>query len=323
MASTAATAATGAPDRAAADRLFEGDGEMRARCRAHDWAATPLGPVAGWPAALRMAVRLMLAAPVPTSLWVGAEYTLLYNDAYARLIGANHPDALGRPGATTWAAAWPAFAPRFEAIRAGGPPDYADEAFIPASRLPGGVPEDAWFTYGLSALTDEAGQCIAVYNVAVEVTARTRAERQARFLADLGAALQPLTEPEAVIATAARMLGEHVGADRCAYAEVEPDEDHFTIRGDYVRGDMPHIAGRFAMSAFGAEALRLSREDRPYVVEDAEADPRVTPADRAAYAQTHIRAVISVPLRKAGRFGPGWPCTSGRRGGGRPRRSRS
>lgn len=102
--------------------------------------------------------------------------------------------------------------------------------------------------------------------------------------------------------TAARLLGDHVGADRCAYAEVEADEDHLTITGDWVRGAMPHIQGRFAMSAFGAEALRLSREDRPWATDDAAADPRLTAAERAAYAATSIGAVISVPLRKAGRF---------------------
>ena len=132
-----------------------------------------------------------------------------------------------------------------------------------------------------------------------------RAERQARFLADLGQALQPLVDPDEVMITVARMLGEHLEVDRCAYAEVEPDEDHFTITGNYTRGDTIGILGRFAMSAFGAEALRLSRQDRPYVVDDVEADPRVTAADRAAYAGTQIRAVISVPLHKAGRFAAG------------------
>jgi PAS domain S-box-containing protein len=129
-----------------------------------------------------------------------------------------------------------------------------------------------------------------------------RVERRLAFLADLGQALQPLTEPDQAMATAARMLGRHLGADRCAYAEVEADEDHFTLTGDYTRGDTVSIVGRYAMSAFGAEALRLMREDLPYVVHDVLADPRVTAADRAAYEQTQIRAVISMPLHKAGRF---------------------
>jgi signal transduction histidine kinase len=44
------------------------------------------------------------------------------------------------------------------------------------------------------------------------------------------------------------------------------------------------------------------RAGAPYVVDDAEADPRVTPPDRAAYAQTQIRAVVCVPLHKVGRL---------------------
>ncbi|CAA9299355.1 MAG: Two-component system sensor histidine kinase [uncultured Gemmatimonadetes bacterium] len=127
-------------------------------------------------------------------------------------------------------------------------------------------------------------------------------ERRSEFLAELGQALQPITDPGEVVATAVRMLGQHLRADRCAYAEVEDDEDHFVIPGYSTRGDTASIVGRYAMSAFGAETLRLMRADLPYVVDDMLADPRVTEGDRAAYEQTQIRAVISMPLHKAGRF---------------------
>ncbi|MBW3655155.1 MAG: GAF domain-containing protein, partial [Gemmatimonadetes bacterium] len=142
------------------------------------------------------------------------------------------------------------------------------------------------------------GTIIEVRDISDEV----RVERRLAFVAALGQALQPLTDPDQVVATAARMLGEHLEADRCAYAEVEADEDHFFLMGDYTRGDTASIVGRYAMSAFGAEALRLMRRDEPYVVEDMATDPRVSEADRAAYEQTQIRAVISMPLHKAGRF---------------------
>jgi signal transduction histidine kinase len=128
------------------------------------------------------------------------------------------------------------------------------------------------------------------------------AERRAEFLSELGAALQPLTDADTVMATTARMLGEHLAVDRCAYAEVEADEDAFVITGDYTRGDTRSIVGRFTFRAFGAEVLRLMRANVAYVVDDAEADARVTLADRGAYEQTQIRAVICVPLHKAGRF---------------------
>jgi PAS domain S-box-containing protein len=135
-----------------------------------------------------------------------------------------------------------------------------------------------------------------------ETTHEKRVERRLAFLAALDEALQPLSDPGALVHTAARMLGEHLGVDRCAYAEVEADEDHFVLTGDYTRGDTASIVGRYAMSSFGAEALRLSHQDVPWVVGDVLADPRVSAGDRAAYAQTQIRAVISMPLHKNGRF---------------------
>jgi PAS domain S-box-containing protein len=159
--------------------VFAGDSEMARRCRALDWAATPLGPVAAWPAALRTAVRLMLAAPVATSLWVGESYTLIYNDRYRLILGAKHPGALGRSGAAVWDELWPALEPQFTQVRRGGPAVYEDEALLRMERLDGGEGEDAWFTYALSSLTDDAGECLAVYNVAVETTERVRARASA------------------------------------------------------------------------------------------------------------------------------------------------
>ncbi len=148
----------------------------------------------------------------------------------------------------------------------------------------------------------EDGRPVGTIIEARDVSEERRVERRPAFLADLGQALQPVTDPAEAVATAARMLGEHLGVDRCAYAEVEADQDHVVLTGDYTRGNTPSIVGRYAMSAFGAEALRLMREDVPYVVDDVLADPRVSPADRAAYEQTQIRAVISMPLHKTGRF---------------------
>jgi PAS domain S-box-containing protein len=148
----------------------------------------------------------------------------------------------------------------------------------------------------------EEGRPVGTIIEARDISEERRVERRLAFLADLGQALQPITGPDQAVATAARMLGEHLGVDRCAYAETEADEDHFALTGDYTRGDTASIVGRYAMSDFGAETLRLMRADLPYVVDDAFSDPRVTTADRAAYELTQIVAVICVPLHKAGRF---------------------
>lgn len=175
------TAPALAADAAAA--LFAGEGEMRARCRDRDWAATPLGPVEAWPAALRWAVRTAMDSPFPMNLWCGPELVLIYNDGYRHVLGDKHPGALGRPGSQVWREIWPEIAPMFEQIRAGGPPVYADDAPFVIERAgaagdAGPGEPNAWFTFALSPVRDDEGEIVAFLNVVSETTRRIMAERQ-------------------------------------------------------------------------------------------------------------------------------------------------
>jgi PAS domain S-box-containing protein len=146
------------------------------------------------------------------------------------------------------------------------------------------------------------GEVEAVAGTTRDITELKQVELRTRFIMQLDEAVRPLETPEEITQTLARLLGEHLAADRCAYAEVETDENHFYIPGDYTRGDTASIVGRYAMESFGAEVLRLMRENKPYVVHDVDNDPQVSEDDLAAYRQTEIQAVICVPLHKNGRF---------------------
>ncbi|HEY0020625.1 MAG TPA: PAS domain-containing protein [Longimicrobium sp.] len=176
----------GANGSADAEALFAGGGEMRARCRALDWASTPLGPVEAWPAALRLAVRTAMDSPFPINLWCGPELVLVYNDGYAPVLGAKDPAALGRPGREVWGEIWGQVAPMFNQIRAGGPPVYAEDAPFVIERAGAGEAEsapgepNAWFTFALSPVRDEDGTIVAFLNVVSETTARLMAERATR-----------------------------------------------------------------------------------------------------------------------------------------------
>src|SRR5579885_810284 len=107
---------------------FVGESEMARRCRAVDWAATPLGPIENWSPALRTAVRMALESPFPVNLWCGPALQLIYNDAYIHALGAKHPGALGKSGPDVWAEIWPTIGSWFDAIRRGEPAVYAEDA---------------------------------------------------------------------------------------------------------------------------------------------------------------------------------------------------
>ena len=122
-----------------------------------------------------------------------------------------------------------------------------------------------------------------------------------RFLVHVDNSVRPLVKPDEITYTAARLLGEYLGVNRCAYAFVEEDEDTFILTGNYTSG-VDSIVGRYRFRQFGAECLRLMRAGEPYVVEDSKVDTRLDAEDRRSYVQTTIRGVICVPILKSGRF---------------------
>ena len=174
---------TTSPRPGAAGAVFLGDSEMARRSRELDWASTDIGSPDQWPAELRAVVRACLESPFAIALWCGPELSLIYNDAYCRVLGDKHP-ALGRRGDEVWAEIWPALEPVFEEMRAGGPGIYAeDERFVMERDGEGtGSGADAWFTYSLSPVRSEAGEIIAFLNVVSETTQRIEANREAERL---------------------------------------------------------------------------------------------------------------------------------------------
>lgn len=139
------------------------------------------------------------------------------------------------------------------------------------------------------------------YQVRADMAERSRATARDEFLVALDDAVRSLTDPAAITATYARLLAEQMGVDRCAYADVEADQDTFNLTGDYNRPGVPSIVGRYRFADFGQEVLALMRANEPYVVEDVDTHvPSV--GDLSYYRKTMIQSVICVPLHKGGQF---------------------
>jgi PAS domain S-box-containing protein len=122
---------------------------------------------------------------------------------------------------------------------------------------------------------------------------------QDRFIGDLDHALMRLADPKDIVAVTVRMLGQYTGADRCEYAEVEADQDHFVILGDYTKGATNTITGRYRMSDFGTREWRALLENHAYVIDDVEAEPP-SGTHIPLYLRSEIRSLVCVPLIKAG-----------------------
>jgi PAS domain S-box-containing protein len=153
--------------------LAEG-GETGALMRAHDWSGSPLGPPEFWPQSLRSVVGLMLGSKFPMFVAWGQELGLLYNDAYAEILGAKHPLALGRRFQDIWPEVWDDVYPIVVQALEGNPTYYEN---LPLTVYRQWHSEQVWFTFSYSPTRDESGKVAGVFCVVMETTSQVLAER--------------------------------------------------------------------------------------------------------------------------------------------------
>ncbi|WP_445305054.1 PAS domain-containing protein [Microcoleus sp. Pol12B4] len=161
-----------------------------------------------------------------------------------------------------------------------------------------------WFDV-YACRTGEA-QARKVAIVFKDISDRKRAEEILRRAAEFDAfrvsftdAIRPLADPVEIQATASRVLGEYLGANRVAYFEVRGAD--YVVERDYVNG-AETMAGKYAIDSFGPKLLAAYRTGCPVVASDVQADPNLSPEQRSAYAASQIGAYIGVPLVKEGEF---------------------
>ncbi|HET6228432.1 MAG TPA: ATP-binding protein [Longimicrobiaceae bacterium] len=180
-----------------AARLFAGPGEMRARCRATDWAATPLGAVEAWPQSLRTAAGTVLGSAFPNVLLWGPELVQVYNDGYVPFLGVKHPWGLGIPTRECWPEAWGFNEPIYRRVMQGETVAFEDQLYRLERQGPGAAPDDVYITISYSPVPDEdgrpAGVLVSLFDTTRQVTARRLqaelAESEARHRLAVDAAL--------------------------------------------------------------------------------------------------------------------------------------
>lgn len=291
---------------ATAETWLAGGGEMGELIRAHDWAASPLGPIETWPQSLCTAVGMILAAPVPMWVGWGGELIQLYNDAYAGFLDGKHAEVLGQPAARAWADIWHMVGPDLGSVLAGGAAVSHADRHVRYGL--GGEPRDRYLTYSYSPVPEPMApnRIGGVLGIAIDTTIAVEhraAEDQQTFLLELSDVLRPVADPTEVMAVAAERLGRHLGVGRCGYAEIDAAQEVAYIARDWTDGSMASAVGAHRVADFGAAFVADFRAGRAVRLDDALADPRMDSAEAAASTTVGgMRARMTVPLVKNGRF---------------------
>ena len=283
--------------------LYDG-GEMGRLIADHDWAATPIGPISGWPQSLRAIVAFMIHSPVPLVLLWGEEGTMLYNDGYSVFAAQNHPRLLGSPVRI----GWPEVADFNDNVMkvglAGGTLAYKDHV-LRLNRT--GRFEDVWLDLDYSPVYDDDGVPAGVLAIVIETTEAVKAthalrasETRLRFLDRLGRETAASPDADEILRVTTRMVGEQLGVSICAYAGMDSDQDGFTIRGDWFAPGLQSIVGHYRLSDFGELAVSNLRAGRPLVINDNRTE--IPPEAAATFQAIGIAATICMPLVKDGRL---------------------
>jgi PAS domain S-box-containing protein len=159
---------------------------MGARMRDMAWSKTALGKPESWPQSLRSTVSMLLPSKAQIVLFWGAEFVVLYNDAYRPVFGAKHPEALGLAGRDAWREIWDS---QLHALLAGvvrtGEAFWAKDLLFELERH--GFPEETYFDVSYDPVRVESGDVGGVYCIVTETTERVVGERRMALLRDLAA----------------------------------------------------------------------------------------------------------------------------------------
>ncbi|MBW4429767.1 MAG: PAS domain S-box protein [Nostoc desertorum CM1-VF14] len=126
-----------------------------------------------------------------------------------------------------------------------------------------------------------------------------RAAQLDAFRVYLTDALRLLADSVEIQATASRVLGEYLGANRVLYFEVRGTD--YVVEQDYVNG-ADTVAGHYSIDSFGTKLLAAYRAGHTVSSPNVSADPYLSLEQQSAYAAIQIGAYIGIPLVKKGKF---------------------
>jgi PAS domain S-box-containing protein len=142
------------------------------------------------------------------------------------------------------------------------------------------------------------GVCRRAIGAAIDITERKQASMRAAFLLDLMDRLRHLNSPDDILASAVQALGDHLGANRVGYGQIQADGETVVLATCHANG-VKALSGAFPLDAFGAHNIDRQRNGLTVAVDDVAADPR---NDLATWEAIDTRAYVSVPLVRGGQL---------------------
>ena len=173
--------------------VFETQGGGDAARKGREAMEPVLGASETWPANLRTSLDICFASRFPMALWWGDDLTMIYNDAYAQILGDKHPGAYGTAGREVWPEIWDVIGPMLGQAMA-GEATWSEDQVLLIDRA--GFVEEAYFTFSYSPVPGPDGSVDGVFTAVTETTDQVLRHRRLRTLGRLSERARNITTAE-------------------------------------------------------------------------------------------------------------------------------
>jgi signal transduction histidine kinase/CheY-like chemotaxis protein len=148
---------------------------------------------------------------------------------------------------------------------------------------------------------DTDGNLVRLRGVTADVTQLHDAEARLTLIATVSEWIGTTEDAAELLYEVSRAVGEHLGARRSLFTEIDLEHDRGTVRRDYCRG-AASVAGVYRISDYAEVTRREMQAGRTVVNRDSLTDPRTAAEYTKTYQPAGERAYIAVPLLREGRW---------------------
>jgi PAS domain S-box-containing protein len=145
------------------------------------------------------------------------------------------------------------------------------------------------------------GQVTEWLGIHVDIDERKRAEERLRLLDAMSQATRNAVDAKSIMEVNTRLLGEYLDVTRCPYADLEPDNDCFTIRHDWLAAGAASTVGVYSLNLFGARAAASMRAGSTLVIRDVDRELDEN-SGAVMFNAIACKAIICCPLVKGGKL---------------------
>ena len=147
--------------------FLNGGGVLGDEIRSFPWTTSAIGCPSSWPTSLKTLVGVMIKAGQPMFIAWGPQGILLFNDAYAEMLGRKRSTALGKPFLDVWAEARGDLEPLFDRVFAGKAVQM-DDITLFLDR--GHGLQEAHFAFSYTPVFDDDGKVVGLFCPCTETT---------------------------------------------------------------------------------------------------------------------------------------------------------